>query len=146
MPIKKMLFQLAGLLMFTLQTIAGDVPAGVQKAFDLKFPGAQTVKWDKENAHEYEATFVWNGARYSANFSDTGDWLETESPMTFTQIPVRVQEAFNKTYNGVIPKSVSKIETSKNTVEYEVEFNHGKETIELFYGADGTKIGARTGF
>jgi hypothetical protein len=113
-------------------------PNAVTTAFNQKFPNATNVKWDKENAHEYEASFEWNGEKYSANYSDTGVWLETESPSSFNQLPDKVQAAFNASHNGEIVKAVSKIETSRGEIKYEVEIMKGTKTIELFYLTDGT--------
>lgn len=112
-------------------------PTAVTTAFNQKFSNATKVKWDKENAHEYEAGFEWKGAKYSANFSDTGEWLETESPTTFKQLPEKVQTAFNASHKGAKVIAVAKIETSKGTTKYEVEFKQGVKTVELFYTADG---------
>lgn len=77
-------------LLFVNFTFAGNVPDAIKKAFALKFPDAVEVKWDKENAHEYEASFDLKGQKYSANFSDLGKWLETESPLTIEQLPEKV--------------------------------------------------------
>lgn len=109
-------------------------------AFNKKFPAASNVKWDKENAHEYEAEFEWKGAKRSANFSDTGEWLETESAIEFKQLPEKVQAAFNASHKGEMVKAVAKIETSKGATKYEVEIKQGAKTVELFYGADGTAL------
>ena len=118
----------------------GKTPAAVTTAFNQKFPNATKVKWDKENAHEYEASFEWKGEKLSANFSDTGEWLETESPITFIQLPEKVKTAFNVADKGAIVKAVAKIETSKGTTKFEVEFKQGVKTVELFYTTDGTEI------
>ena len=116
------------------------IPTAVTLAFNQKFPNATKVKWDKENAHNYEASFVQNGENYAANFSDTGEWLETETPTTFNQLPNKVQTAFNSAHRGVTPKAVSRIETSKQGTIYEVEMKGGSKTVEVFYKADGTEV------
>lgn len=124
------------LLLSTL-TFAGNAPTAVQKAFDQKFPNATAIKWDKENSHEYEASFEWKGEKHSANFSDSGEWLETESPSAFDQLPEKVQTVFNTSHNGATVKAVATIETSKGVTKYEVEFKQGGKTVELFYTANG---------
>jgi len=116
------------------------VPSDVISAFDKQFPNASNVKWDKENAHEYEASFVWNGEKLSANFYDNGEWLETESPTTFDQLPERVQEAFNASHPGAKIKAIAKIETSKGSIKYEVEIKQGIKTAELFYDVNGNEV------
>lgn len=114
-------------------------PAAATAAFDKKFPGATNVKWDKENANNYEAGFEWKGVKYSANFSDTGEWLETESPLTFKQLPEKVQTTFNASHKDANIKAVAKIETSKGETKYEVEIKQGVKTVELFYTAEGAE-------
>ncbi len=135
---KSILTVVSFLLLSTL-TFAGNAPTAVQKAFEQKFPDATSVKWDKENAHEYEASFEWKGEKHSANFSDSGEWLETESASSFNQLPDKVQTAFNTSHKGAIVKAVATIQTSKGITKYEVEFKRGVKTVELFYSADGNE-------
>ncbi len=116
------------------------IPADVISVFNEKFPEASNVKWDKENAHEYEASFVWKGEKHSANFYDKGEWLETESPTTFDQLPEKVQAAYNASHKGAKIKAIAKIETSKGSIKYEVEIKHGFRTVELFYDVNGNEV------
>lgn len=120
------------LLLSTL-TFAGNIPTTVQKAFEIKFPNATAVNWDKENVPEYEASFEWKDEKHSANFGDSGEWLETESISVFNQPPEKVRTAFHTSHKGVIVKAVAIIETSKEISKYEVEKNQGVKTIEFFY-------------
>jgi uncharacterized protein involved in tellurium resistance len=117
-----------------------QVSATVIKAFEQKFPKATSVKWDKENDHEFEAGFKWNGGKYAANFSDKGEWLETETTIQFNQLPEKVQQAFNKAHKNEKIKAVAKIENSKGEIKYEIELKKGKKPVELFYKPDGTEI------
>ena len=136
---KKIIFLLSIVFMIPC-SYAGNPPAAVQKAFEQKFPNAANIKWDKENAHEYEASFEWKGDKLSANFYDTGEWLETESPLTFNALPENVQTAFNASHKGATVKAVAKIETSKGVTKYEVEIKQGIKTVEFLYKIDGTEI------
>jgi hypothetical protein len=131
------------LIMFTLFSIsvfAGGIPGEVKQAFEQKFPGAVSVRWDKENSHEYEASFTWKDAKYSANFSDHGKWLETESAIPFPQLPKEVSDAFRAAHKAAKVKGSSRIETSEGLTRYEIEIKRGMKTIEVFYDAQGKEL------
>ena len=112
----------------------------IETAFKAKFPNATKVKWDKENEHEYEASFTENGIKHSANFSDKGEWLETESPSSFDKLPSKVQTAFNLAHKGAKIKAVAKIEASKGETQYEIEVKKGLKSLEYFYNSEGKLI------
>ncbi|MEO8088276.1 MAG: PepSY-like domain-containing protein [Bacteroidota bacterium] len=114
-------------------------PVAVTTAFEHKFPNASGIKWDKENAHEYEAEFTWKGEKYSANFNDKGAWLETESSYAFEQLPEKVQLGFNSSHKGATVKGVSKIESVDGKLKYEIEIK-GLKTVEVFFNEDGSEI------
>jgi len=139
-PIKimsKIFLTIASFLMFSTFIYAAIPPASVIKAFNLKFPDATKVKWDKENAHEYEASFTMNNSKYAANYTDKGEWLETESPLTFIQLPTEVQKGFTNLHKNKTAKLVSKIEQAKGVVKYEIEVKQGLKTVEYFYTSNG---------
>ena len=138
---KKIIFvAVAFICAYATSFAQSKTPNAVTTTFNQKFPNASNVKWDKENAHEYEASFVWKGEKHSANFNDTGEWLETESPITFNQLPEKVQTAFNASHKVTTIKAVAKIETSKGQTQYEVEIKQGLKTVEFFYEANGSVI------
>jgi hypothetical protein len=115
-------------------------PKEVETAFYSKFPKATKVKWDKENATEYEASFTENNIKQSANYSSKGEWLETESPTTFVQLPAKVQNTFNTSHKGAKIKAVAKIENNKGETQYEIEVKKGLKTVEYFYNQDGKLV------
>jgi hypothetical protein len=115
-------------------------PQAVMKAFEAKIAHAGNISWAKENAHEYEVEFTLNGLNYSANFSISGEWLETESPVSFDKCPQEVQKNFSTAHKVTDIKAVSKIETPHGTVIYEIEIKKGAGTSELFYTANGATI------
>lgn len=137
---KKLIFTLAGIALLSVLAFAITPPEAVKKAFAEKFPNATGVKWDKENAHEYEASFSWDGGTYSANFSDRGEWLETEHTIAFNALPGNVQARFNTTHKGAKVKAAAIIETAKGETKYEIEVKKKLKTVEFFYNSEGTEI------
>lgn len=115
-------------------------PKAVETAFNAKFPKATNVKWDKENDTEYEASFTENNVKHSANYSISGEWLETESPTTFSQLPEKVQNTFNTSHKGAKVKAIAKIENNKGETQYEIEVKKGLKTVEYFYNQEGKLI------
>ena len=116
------------------------VPQAAQDAFARKFPNASKVRWGKENATEYEAEFSMNGVDVSANFNKTGEWLETETSMPFTDLPDPVRSAVKAKYPDASISLAEKIE-HPGSVLYEVHLkSHGKK-IELEVNPDGSIAG-----
>ena len=116
---------------------AKDVPVKVKTGFDQKFPGAQKVKWGKENASEWEAEFKLNGTSMSANYATDGTWLETETEIKADQLPVKVSESISKTYPGWMIVGASKIETSKKGTLYEADLKSGTKKKEVTFTPEG---------
>lgn len=116
------------------------VPEAIDSAFKTKFINATHVSWDKENAHEYEAEFKLDGTKYSANFSDTGKWLETERIITYEELPELVQQNFTASHNNAKVKAVAKMETSEGEIRYEIEVKQLFGAEELLYDANGKEL------
>lgn len=115
-------------------------PSAVDSAFNQKFQGATKVKWYRESEEEFEATFVRNGIKYSANFRNTGEWLETEYLTTFAKLPLRVQRAYLLSHTGSKIKAVAQIETSQGKIKFEIELKQGGKILEVFYDEYGNEI------
>lgn len=136
----KNLFYACMIMVFTSCSYAKNTPEVVKNAFTQKFPNATHVKWTKENDHEYEADFKIDGVKHSANFTDSGMWLETERLIDYQQLPEAVKKMVQLKQSEGKLKAVAKIETSKNTLKYEVEIKNGSKTIEYFYDEHGIEI------
>jgi hypothetical protein len=137
---KKYFMLLTGILFIALSAFAITVPKAVKDAFEKRFPTATGVKWEKENAKEYEAGFKLNAVNMSANFTADGSWLETEMEIAVTDLPVAVSSAINKKYAGCSITGADKIENSKGEVFYEADIKTGKRKKEVLYKPDGTSV------
>ncbi|MEI6749858.1 MAG: PepSY-like domain-containing protein [Bacteroidota bacterium] len=116
-----------------------DLPAKVKTAFDQKFPGAQKIKWGKENATEWEAEFKMNEKNYSANYTVDGKWMESEYEISVNEIPVAVATTLGKEFPGykLLVSEVS--ETVKGKV-YEFDIKIGNKKKEVALNPDGTLV------
>ncbi|MBS1668940.1 MAG: PepSY-like domain-containing protein [Bacteroidetes bacterium] len=109
-------------------------PSAVSKAFEQRFANAKHVKWGKENAKEYEADFVLNGIKMSANFDLQGNWKETETEIAITQLPVAVSSSVREHYQGSTIEGASKIEKPDGKIIYETDlkWKGKKKEVELY--------------
>ena len=59
---------------------ASQVPTAVKDSFAKKYPTATDVEWIKEGSSKvvYEAEFKSEGKEITAEFSETGEFLEEE--------------------------------------------------------------------
>lgn len=122
---------------------AKNLPIKVKTAFNQKFPGAQKVKWGKENATEWEAEFTLNNKGYSANFNTDGNWLESEYKIGEKEIPAAVTATLGKQFPGykIVESEIS--ETAKGKV-YEFAIKTGKTKTEVAVNPDGTLVKKET--
>jgi len=111
--------------------------AAAAKAFRQKFPDAKTVTWGKEGKNAYEATFILDGRKGSANFYGTGEWMETEMSIPQSAAPTAVVDQFMKSFPGATITEVYRIETNKRKDNYEIEYNLKGRKKEARITADG---------
>jgi hypothetical protein len=125
------------LLIISLTVMAVNPPQNVIKAFQTQFPDAQNIKWEKENAHAYEAEFTANSTKMSVSYDETGKWLETETAIKAEQLPATVVAAFQKQYPDKKISGADKIINNKGETTYEIEYKNGMLMKEVVYTAEG---------
>lgn len=116
-----------------------NVPTKVKTAFSEKFPYAKKVKWDKENAKEWEAEFKMNGKEYSSNFTLEGTWKETEYEIKKTEIPDAVQISIAENFKDYKIKEAEISETAKGKF-YEFELKKGEAEFEVAFSPKGELV------
>src|SRR5262245_46284204 len=122
------------------QKITADkVPAAVTSAFKAKFPAATKATWELEQG-EYEAGFIVNGEKTSANFDKEGKWLETETEIKVDALPAAVNATLKKDFAGYKINEASKIKSVKNGNCYEAEIEKDKEIFDVLFSPDGKLI------
>ena len=123
------LFLCIGILT-TTNAQKNKVTQATEKAFAQKFPTAKEVKWEMESKDDYEASFVMDGKKGSANFSGKGDWMETEMGIPQANTPKAVMDGFNKAFAGATIKEVYKIESKEGKNYFEIEYSLKGKTKE----------------
>lgn len=124
---------------FSLSPQKGKTPKAVEEAFTKKFPHAQKVTWEKEKT-EYEASFVLNGVQTSANFTVSGEWKETESNISVSDLPKNVLDGILSAYPGAKIINAAKIETPEKGMQYEADIKNGKKKMEVLFDAEGKEV------
>lgn len=107
-------------------------PAAVVTAFHQKFQKVQDLEWEKEKNGVWEAEFEQGGGEISAAFSADGQWLETETEVALTDLPVPVQVALK----GKKVKESAKILRADGSTVYEAEVKRK----DLIYDAGGKML------
>lgn len=109
------------------------VPQNVKDAFKKAHPGS-TASWEWEDAN-YEANFKEGGKEMSCVISRQGTILETESPITASELPATAASYMNQHYTGKKWKEVAKIVKANGEVNYEV--NAG---TDILFDAKGNHL------
>jgi len=123
---------------FPVAVWASNPPEKVVQALNQKFPNIKNVHWGKESKSEWEAEFIYNGVKTSANFLTDGQWLETETKIPITELPAAVTQSIHANYKTSTLVGADKIETSMNETLYEAELKSGIKIKEVVFNSDGT--------
>jgi hypothetical protein len=119
------------------------VPDATKSSFSKKFPAAQSVKWGQEKEGNgkavFEAEFKWNGKTASANFNESGDWLETEISVVKTDLPSEVTKALESQFAGYKLGEMASVETPDGK-SFEIIMKKGKDKIEVILDLHGKVI------
>lgn len=133
---KQSLFIVAALA-FSLFACAQTPPKSVTDNFSSKFSGATKVKWDQEEANEWEAEFKMSGSEMSASFDNSGTWLETEKEIKEKDLPAAVTKTISEKYAGYDVDEVAEIQ-KPGFSGYEIGLEKGEEMLEIQVNPNGT--------
>lgn len=131
---------LVTILLLSTSLLAGTPPAAVQKTFDQMFLKATTIKWAKENSKEWEAEFIQDGIKISANFLNDGTWVETEREIEISKLPIQVSESILKNNPGCKIENAYKIESNSKPLKYEADIKCGNRKKEVVVLDDGSLV------
>ena len=116
------------------------VPGAAKSNLGMMFPEATQISWSRENQHEYEAEFTWQGRTTSATFDEKGNWKETEQSITADQLPGTVQEALTKDFAEFVVHSPEKLSSPEYAIAYEMIVVSKKARIELLFSQNGNLL------
>jgi len=97
---------------------------------------AEKVKWDMEEANEWEAEFKLNGKGTSASFYLAGKWLESETEIKSSELPAAVKAAIDKQFAGSKMGETALIETPDFN-GYEIALKVKGKNVEVHATKDG---------
>lgn len=141
--IKSIFFGVSGtsLLAFLLacyyepnQRAAIVVPQAVEAAFQAKYSDIPHT-WQRHE-YGYEAVFIQNNLKYEAEFSDTGEWLETEYYAKKKDFPPYILNRI-KQERPQFTITKYEIEITPKGIFYEVDITDGETEEELYFDSQG---------
>ncbi len=109
-------------------------------AFSEKYPEASSVSWDTDENGYYEASFEQDGDKYRADYTDEGQWVETERSIKFKDLPQAVQKAVEAEYNKDEITEVEQVENAERGQFYDVEFKQKGKNHDVEFREDGQII------
>jgi Putative beta-lactamase-inhibitor-like, PepSY-like len=110
------------------------VPEKVEAAFKAKYPNVPAT-WQRHH-YGYEAVFTENNLSTEAEFSDQGEWLETEYLVTFKEFPDLILKRIKQEYPKFIITKYE-IEVTPQGKFYEVDITDGETETELYFDVKG---------
>jgi len=126
-------------LAISMFACAQTPPKAVTDNFSSKFSAASKVKWDQEEAYEWEAEFKMNGSEMSASFDNSGTWLETEKEIKEKELPAEVSNVLSEKYSGYEVGEMAEIQ-KPGFSGYEIGLEKGEEMLEIQVNPDGAIV------
>ena len=124
------------------QLAAAQIPMAVQTTIHARFPGASTPEWKKKPDGAYEAEFVSAGVEIAAKFDSAGEWLETETTIRRSAVPVAVRQAISRRFAGYrIVETQSVVAVSDpRAVVYEIHLENVTTVWKVQFNSDGSVL------
>ncbi|AUT04508.1 hypothetical protein CLI64_25635 [Nostoc sp. CENA543] len=110
------------------------VPQAVKAAFKAKY--SQIPHSWQRHEYGYEAIFIKDNIKYEAEFSQTGEWLETEQYAQAKDFPPLI---LNRIQQERPQFTITKyeIEITPQGIFYEVDITDGETEEELYFDSKG---------
>ena len=119
----------------------GYIPAkNIVNAFKAKFPKAKQVEWEVKNTYQV-AEFRQGLTETEAWFDNNGNWVMTESDVSFRSLPTVIRNSFETgEYAKWKVEDVDKLERVGMETIYIIEVELGEQEVDLHYLENGTLV------
>lgn len=138
---KKTLLALSFLLLclagFAQGLTMDKVPQATTAAYKSKFPNGSQPGWTKAGADVFEVQFFNGKKRQSALFDANGKWIRTDSEINYGAVPMKVQNAFAREFEGYQIQEVYEVESAENGMCYEITAFKGAKNFLVVFSAKG---------
>lgn len=112
----------------------------VESAFNAMYSDADRVEWEKKGNY-WVADFWKDGREKEAWFEMNGNWYQTETDITFAELPETVKTAFGASeYKDWRVDDVDMFERNDAEIFYILDVERGNQDYDLYYSSDGTMI------
>lgn len=102
-----------------------------RRNFEKQYPDATEVDWEEDSNGFYEATFKQNGHQLRADFTQQGDWVETERSLKYDELPQAVQEVIQSDYDKDEITEIELVQHSERGEFYDVEFKQEGKNMDV---------------
>lgn len=125
-----------GILGFTSSAFSQNAPKEVTDAFSAKYSSAKDIKWELEDGRIWEVEFKLNSTEYSAEYTTSGEWLQTENEIKIEALPENIKKTIKSDFSGFEIEEAEQVETP-HYKGYEVELEKGDHKVEVVYDETG---------
>ncbi len=117
------------------------IPAEVTNAFQEKYPNAKSVEW-RDKLSSFTASFQLDSTMYIAQFSNKGEWENTEEAIDESDLPEEVKAGFDKSrYTDWNIGQVTKIQLPGDELQYRIEVAKGDiKKRNLYFNSEGRML------
>lgn len=117
-----------------------DTPQiNVVGALIARFPSVKEVKWVKESKDDWEALFIYDGAKYAAHFKEDGTWRETVHELNKISIPKSIGLSLKHNFSKFTIEKVEISESPKGVV-YKTDLKSSNEVLHVDLDDSGNII------
>jgi len=117
--------------------MCAQAPDNVKKAFQIKYKGESDPDWKKDSHGNYEAHFEKDGIHYRADYSPDGKWIETESSISFDELPKAVQKEIKEKFPDQEITEIERVEHHSKGLFYDVEFKRKGKNKDVEFRESG---------
>ncbi len=123
-----------------------QVPDVVFKTFHSQFGSVQKSEWVKLEGNRYRVAFfiLRNKHPHTAVYDSTGNWLQKNIEIEFSQLPMTVIESVVRQYEVFKPLTSLRLETQGCETVYRVtvlKWQTGKEDLKQCYALEFSRDG-----
>jgi hypothetical protein len=112
-------------------------PAQVLSSFTAKYPDVKKNRWTAEDSSRYEADFQLKNKHYSALFSESGEWLLTETTILQSELPATVNRTVEDGFAAYNPGIIKQVESAKEGNYFKIKIVDRKTEKFLYLNFSG---------